>query len=190
MPVQTQRQYLHSMGLTKAPTGRGRFSREGIAALNDARAKGMTFADDDKAAVKPTVVRASKPVEAVAKPKSDRPNVDPKAVRKWAIDNGHEVGERGRIHSSIVDEYVAAMGENVVERGNEMDVYRDGAPRRYDRDTKFVGEYEWKGKTEKFVVSARSACMNCGVSLVIHTCNSPRVTNGITVGGVAVTPIA
>jgi hypothetical protein len=190
MPVQTMRQYLFSVGLTKAPTGRGRFSREAIAALGDARAKGMTFADDAAKADKPSTVRRSSAPAVVTVPKAERPNVDPKAVRKWALDNGHEVGERGRIHSSIIDEYVAAMGESVVERGNEMDVYRDGAPRRYDRDTKFVGTYEWKGQTEKLVVSARSACMNCGVSLVIHTCNSPRVTNGITVGGVAVTPVA
>jgi hypothetical protein len=188
MSVQSQRQYLHSLGLAKAPTGRGRFSTEGHAALAKARAGGMKFSDDDK----PKVVTVSKPkaTKVVSISKEKAPDVDPKAVREWARKNGHEVGERGRIHSSIVEEYVAAMGENVVERKDEMDIYRDGAPRRYDRDTKFVGEYVWKGKTEKFVVSARSACMNCGVSLVIHTCNTPRVTNGITKGGVLVMPSA
>ena len=41
----TAREYLFSLGLTKAPTGRGRFSNEAKAALADAHGKGMRFSD-------------------------------------------------------------------------------------------------------------------------------------------------
>lgn len=50
--MNTEREYLYSIGLTKAPTGRGRFSREAVAAVVKARADGMTFKEKIVPAVK------------------------------------------------------------------------------------------------------------------------------------------
>lgn len=41
--MQTEREYLYSIGLTKAPTGRGRFSGAAHEALAKARAEGVQF---------------------------------------------------------------------------------------------------------------------------------------------------
>jgi hypothetical protein len=35
---------------------------------------------------------------------------NPKAVREWAKANGYDVGDRGRLHSDIVDAYLSAQG--------------------------------------------------------------------------------
>lgn len=62
--MQTQREYLFSLGLTKAPTGRGRFSREGIAAIQKAVDSGMEFKSTAPVpSGKPKVVKSkSKPI--------------------------------------------------------------------------------------------------------------------------------
>lgn len=62
--MQTQREYLFSLGLTKAPTGRGRFSREGIAAIQKAVDSGMEFKSTAPVTSgKPKVVKSkSKPI--------------------------------------------------------------------------------------------------------------------------------
>lgn len=59
--MMTPREYLYSLGLTKAPTGRGRFSREANAALDKARAEGMTFKEITPSAPKRTVTVSDKP---------------------------------------------------------------------------------------------------------------------------------
>lgn len=66
--MQTEREYLYSIGLTKAPTGRGRFSREAHAALARARAEGMSFKEKPtaapKAVVKSTPKKKTVPVDS------------------------------------------------------------------------------------------------------------------------------
>ena len=41
-------------------------------------------------------------------PARSKSDLDTKAVREWANNNGHKVSERGRIPSSVIDAYQAA----------------------------------------------------------------------------------
>lgn len=52
----------------------------------------------------------------------------------------------------------------------EQNVYAD-AFYRYSRDQEFT--YDVDGKA--YVISGKGACMNCGYSLIGHTCNDPVV---------------
>lgn len=185
--MQTQRAYLHSLGLVKNPVGRGRFSVEGHKALADARSKGIAFTDDNKAEAKPKTVKVSKPASVIAKPTE---RVDPKAVREWAKANGKTIGERGRIHSDIVAEYLAGTAvEDRPEVLGEYDVYRDRAPRRYPAGTTFKGTYRYKDKDVDLIVTGASVCVNCHVSLSGHLCDTPKVVNGVGTGFMSVAPI-
>lgn len=64
--MQTRREYLVGLGLAKA--GRGKFSKDALAALDAARAKGVKFSDDDAPA---------KPVKAKAEIRTDEPKAEP-----------------------------------------------------------------------------------------------------------------
>lgn len=91
------------------PGVRGRFSAEAeaFAAENKDR-----WAEPVKV-VKAPKVKAPKPAATPAVPAQtvvQTGQVDPKEVRAWARNVGKQVGERGRIHSSIVAEYLAANG--------------------------------------------------------------------------------
>jgi hypothetical protein len=46
--------------------------------------------------------------QAAEKPQGRRSRQDTSAIREWAKANGHEVNERGRIASSVVQAYEAA----------------------------------------------------------------------------------
>lgn len=167
--MQTVREYLFGLGLAKAATGRGRFSREAHEALSRARDGGMTFSDDVKPDAKPKVVRTAAP-KVIAVKSTER--FDPKAVREWAKANGHTIGERGRIHSDIVNAYLAGtVSEERPEQIGELDVYRDARAHSYPLTTVFVDDAKRK-------YSARVACTNCRVSLVGCTCGAPSVCTG------------
>lgn len=71
--MNTEREYLYSIGLTKAPTGRGRFSREAVAALAKARSEGMQFKEKIVPVVK------SKPRSETSKPVKVSTPVEEKA---------------------------------------------------------------------------------------------------------------
>lgn len=187
--MESARAYLHSLGLTKAPIGKGRFSREAHDALAAARAKGITFSDDAPKVSTPKPVRVSldKAPKTIALPGAK--SVDPKAVRKWASANGHEVGERGRIHVDIINAYIEANGESVEERKDEYDEYRPLAPATYPDGTKFTGTYSYGGKDYTMKVGTKAACCNCRVSLVICRCGNPRIVTGHGNGTIAVAPI-
>lgn len=110
----TKRAYLVNLGLAKE--GRGKFSNAAIVALDEAIAKGVVFDEPVKPEPKAKPVSLAKPaapkptppkVAVITAPKVD---VDPKAVRAWAKQNGHEVGDRGRINASVITAYVAAGG--------------------------------------------------------------------------------
>ncbi len=114
----TKRQFLNSVinpatGLPYASLTRGRFSAEAeaLAASNtDKWAEAPVVVKTPKAPkvkAAPTVTKASAPVVQAAL----RPAVDPKAVRAWAKQNGHTVGERGRIHGDVVSAFLAAGGQ-------------------------------------------------------------------------------
>lgn len=80
--MMTEREYLYSLGLTKAPTGRGRFSREAHAALDKARAGGMTFKEKT-----PVVVKSIKPAPA---PKAIVKSVPKAEIEKPKVGEVHE----------------------------------------------------------------------------------------------------
>lgn len=184
--MQTQREYLFGLGFAKAPTGRGRFSRDAHDALARARERGVTFSDDAPKVTTPTVKRTPKPATV----KVDTKGADPKAVRKWAGENGITVGARGRIHESVYAKYFDSVAPEAVEaRESEFDVYAPTAPHRYPEGTVFKGSYEHKGKTVDLTVGLASVCYNCHVSLIGHRCNNPMVVNGNGTGQMHVTPI-
>lgn len=67
--AQTQREYLASLNPPLAiPGARGRLSAKAHEALTNARAKGMTFAEDIPAAPKEKVAKARKPRKNLAQP--------------------------------------------------------------------------------------------------------------------------
>lgn len=66
--MQTRREYLFSIGLTKAPTGRGKFSNDALGAIEKAKREGMEFSDGT-------------PAIAVPRVKVDRPAPSAPAVR-------------------------------------------------------------------------------------------------------------
>jgi hypothetical protein len=184
--MQTQREYLFGLGLAKNPVGRGRFSVEGHKAL--ARSNGITFADDNKPEAKPKTVKVTKAATVIAKPTE---KVDPKAVREWARAKGKTIGERGRIHSDIVAEYLAGTAvEDRPEIVGEFDVYRDSAPRRYPAGTRFAGTVRFRGKDESVNVNDRTVCVHCKVSLSGHLCQTPAIVVGYGRGDfVSVSPV-
>jgi hypothetical protein len=100
-----KREYLRSQGFTVGE--RGRFSAEMLAVLAAAPEGTITEAPKAEPKPRPTRVVVAQDVPAPA----PLPEVDPKEVRAWAKQNGHEVGERGRIHTSVVKAYLDAGGK-------------------------------------------------------------------------------
>lgn len=94
----TKREYLVEKGLAKA--GRGRFSKEAVAALAAAEAEGIVFDEP---------VKPEKPVksETDEEPAPSSPSLPTEAqkVREWARAQGIEVGERGRIPKGVTAAY-------------------------------------------------------------------------------------
>lgn len=155
-----KRAYLRSKGFTVGD--RGRFSAEMQAAL--ASAPAGSFDEPVKAEPKAKSVSVSKPVKAV-KVESPKSTADPKAVRQWAKDNGHQVGDRGRIRPEVFAAYEAAKADKgeTVEVRQKPEVYTGPtAPMLTESDAKW-GFTDPKGK--KWTVGVRTACANTGVSL-------------------------
>lgn len=104
----TKREYLRSQGFTVGE--RGRFSAEMQAALAAAPEGAVTeVTPEPKAPRAPKTVKIEQEI-----PASPLPEVNPKDVRAWAKQNGHEVGERGRIHATVVRAYLNAGGKPAV----------------------------------------------------------------------------
>lgn len=189
--MQTQREYLHGLGLTKSPVGRGRFSGQAHEALAKARSNGMTFSDDVKAEPKPAKVKVKGATSKVKIPNPEAKSVDPKAVREWASKNGHKVGERGRIHSDVIEAYLSNVPKEEQEaRESEFDIYAPTAPHSFPDGTTFKGTVTYKGQEITKTFSDRTCCTNCRVSLCGCRCGKPTVVLGYgTPSMVPVTPI-
>lgn len=111
----TERQYLVSLGL--AQNGRGRFSAEAKTALAKAKSNGMVF--DKTAAEIAKEERANRPKKekkpkAVVKPVIRPTGYDPKAVRKWATENGREVNARGKLSNVLIQDYLKENEPSVI----------------------------------------------------------------------------
>ncbi|AXG66288.1 DNA bridging protein [Streptomyces phage Annadreamy] len=108
----TEREYLMSLGLAKE--GRGRYSKDARAALDKAKADGMTF--DLTAAEKAKLERQNKPKRerkvVSSAPKEVRPSqdtYDAKAVRAWGEQTGAiEKGRRGKLPTALINAYLAS----------------------------------------------------------------------------------
>lgn len=170
--------------------GKGRISAEGHALVEAARKAGVKFKDLDEPKPVPTprvmVKGASSKVEV---PKVTE-HVDPKALRKWAAANGKTVPARGRIGNDLKAEYLASVPKE--ERkdegtGSELDVYRSTMSNRYPEGTTFKAEFTAFGKDVIQVVTDRTCCYDCGVSLSGHMCDSPKIVTGYGADPVAVT---
>lgn len=53
-------------------------------------------------------VGAGRKVNGKRQTNGKKPDVDTKAVRAWAIDNGYEISDRGRVPVDVVEAYKAA----------------------------------------------------------------------------------
>lgn len=170
-----KREYLRSKGFTVGD--RGRFSAEMQAAL--AAAPAGSFTEPVKPEPKAKSVSAAKPAKTV-KVEPAKSTADPKAVRQWAKDNGHQVGDRGRIRPEVFAAYEAAKADKgeVIEERKRPEVYTGPtAPMLTESDAKW-GFTDPKGK--KWTVGVRTACANTGVSL--GWC--PESTHRVVIGDV------
>lgn len=60
------------------------------------------------AAARPFTQKNKKKVSGKKKPIAVVSDVDPAEIRAWAVENGYEINERGRIPKAVVDAYNAS----------------------------------------------------------------------------------
>jgi Lsr2 len=163
--------------------GKGRISADGHVKLAEAIAKGATFPEPVVASKAPKVkvsTAAPKPVIPTDR-KDEARAVDPAAIREWAKEKGIEISARGRISAETTLAYLADVPEAARSaRGattGEKDL-RAAAPRTAPEGTKWRVDFTYKGEPVTMMVSDKSACRTCGVSLGWHTCRTPSVATG------------
>lgn len=172
---------------------RGRFSKDGNAALDKAREDGFLFLGDagnennpveekkerKAAAPKPAPVQGT----TAPRPTVVLPEVNPKDVRAWAKQNGHEVGERGRIHKSVIQAYLAGGGKPVVAQ----------AKRPTPNDMPKVRPERVGYAVERNTLIALTTCATkggCGKAIQSCTCSTGPVAPHYLDAGIAGTPLA
>jgi hypothetical protein len=107
----------------------------------------------------------------LAKAGRGRMSLDAKKAVQEAKKSGMTFRIKGAPTATITVSKAPQKGsEQPVTEEVEVNPYAD-AFYRYDRDQMF--SYEHAGKTYK--ISGKGACMNCGYSLIGHTCNDPVV---------------
>lgn len=84
--------------------GRGRMPMEVVHAFNAAKARNK---------VQYILATDAQPEQeyayTTAKGRSGKFRAQPKDIRAWAVDNGHEVGARGRFRQDVLDAYGQAL---------------------------------------------------------------------------------
>jgi hypothetical protein len=113
--MQTERQYLVSLGLAR--DGRGRFSAEAKQALVKAKADGVAFAPTATQIAKETrVVKPKRVVRAVAAvERPDKDSYEVKQVRSWAERKGLVAkGMRGKLSHDVIRAYLADQDSPVI----------------------------------------------------------------------------
>ncbi|QWT30078.1 Lsr2-like DNA bridging protein [Streptomyces phage TunaTartare] len=158
----TERAYLVSKGLAKE--GRGRFSAEAKAALEEARQRGVVF--DLTPAEIAKQERQSKPQKvrkaAPETPKEVRPSqdmYDAKAVRAWGEQTGAiEKGKRGKLPTALINAFLAA------NKPAKQAVVRRKAVKREAVRSETVGWTHAKRKASdpEFISEPLVAVMTCG----------------------------
>lgn len=116
MSLPSKREFLNAninpaTGLPYAGLTRGRFSAEAEAF---AAANAGKWADAPKVVAAPKAPKVQAPKAATAPTVVQTGQVNPKEVRAWAAQNGHEVGKRGRIHGDVVQAFLKAGGKATV----------------------------------------------------------------------------
>jgi len=118
----------------------------------------------------------------LAKEGRGRMSLDAKAAVAKAKASGMTFSTKGAPTATVRTVTLSKDGEKEVQ-DTEVNQFAD-AFYRYEWDQEF--SYSHNGKT--FKVGGRGACMNCGYSLVGHTCNDPVVLTYH--GAQKVTPVA
>jgi hypothetical protein len=107
----------------------------------------------------------------LAKAGRGRMSLDAKKAVQAAKKNGMTFRIKGAPTATVtVVSKPQKDSEAPVTEEKEVNQFAD-AFYRYDRDQMFA--YKHEGKTYK--INGKGACMNCGYSLVGHTCNDPVV---------------
>lgn len=183
----TERAYLHSIGLTASPTGRGRFSADAHKALARAIDLGQVFQSTKPVSISVKPKAAPKPAPA----KTEAPKVDAAKVRVWAGTKGITVGQRGRIHPDVVAQYLADPGTDKAAPQPAPLVGKDtrpAAPHRYPEGTTFTAKFkDSRGIEHTQTLGLATCCHYCRVSLIGHVCDTPAVTTGYGIDPVRVT---
>lgn len=182
---ETRKAYIHrAYGIGKG-SGKGRISAEGHERIAEAIAKGHQFPDllaaaAPKVAKEKKAAAPKKPVIEIAQ-KAEARAVDPAAIREWARKNGIAVSERGRIAAEVTLRYLAEVPVNKRDAragtNGEKDL-RAPAPRTSPEGTKWRVDFTYRGEAVTMVVSDRTVCGTCGVSLGWHQCRTPRIATG------------
>lgn len=184
----TEREWLVSQNLAK-PT-RGRLSKDAHAALDKAKAAGAVFkvieipvrsgaaekSVKSKSTASPVGKRAESKRAKGISPKvvvkgsaskvatEKRPDVDPKAVRAWAVEQGIEIAQRGRLNSETVAAYLEAVKPEDRPEVVTSTGFGPTPARVYSEGTKFEGEVN--GKTILTTAgNGAAACMRSGYSI-------------------------
>ncbi len=159
--MQTKRDYLVSLGLA-LPGTRGRFSREGNAALAKALSDGMSFTDS----VGP---KGTEKVAPVVRP--DKASYNPSDVRTWAKAEGRELPARGKIPFAVINDYLTANPDGPEREDKPTGGFVDAAPPTY-------GETHWVARINGKVVlnlTPGEVCDGCNYSLSHCYCESGPV---------------
>lgn len=77
--------------------GRGRFSKDAIVALKEAKDKGITFGDESLGNLKPAAARRRSAAAGSSQ--------DSAKIRRWAKKNGYMISKQGRLPIDVVRAY-------------------------------------------------------------------------------------
>lgn len=179
MALPSKREFLskHTNPATGEPfakfPSRGRFSAEAEAFAADNADKWAEAAPAPKAPAVPkqTVVRTpSVPAQREASVIPE--DYNPKDVRAWAAQNGHEVGQRGRIPVSVLSAYAQNNGHATVPRASRPTVVR--VPVRSEREG-----YTLNGGA----LVVQTLCGSCSEGIQFCKCSLGPQAYGGPVGG-------
>lgn len=155
----TKREYLAGLGLAKP--GRGRFSKEAVAALEAAVASGVVF-DEPVKPVKEVATEGDEPSQP-SKPMSETAE-----VRAWATSNGIKIGERGRIPEAVTKAFKA--GDPSLAGSKPNPVYVAVQPQKRTRQIKVM-----YGEDDRGLVIGYSMCRRCAWHISLCKCKNGPV---------------
>lgn len=180
----TKRAYLVRLGLAAefgkdgVTPARGRFSNDGQAALDAhpdfqwADAPKSTPKDNKatSASVPGASTPAPRPAVTTPAPQGTTANLSSKEVRAWAKANGVRVGERGRIHPSVIDAFQRATGK--------VPTSQQSAPRPTPLDMPKVRRESTGFSVVGGILTSQRECGNAGKDGMRHSVASCTCKGG------------